>query len=40
MTSFTHLDKNQHPQIVDVSEKKPTLRTAVAQSTVVVPEKW
>lgn len=31
---FTHIDKNQHPAMVDVSEKAVTERTAIAESYV------
>ena len=30
MPSFTHIDKDGHVRMVDVTDKKPTLRTAVA----------
>src|SRR5215831_6101716 len=38
MTDFSHLDKELQPKMVDVSEKKSTLRTAVAQSIVKLPQ--
>jgi cyclic pyranopterin phosphate synthase len=38
MKDFTHLDEHQQPAMVDVSEKKISLRTAVAQSIIVLPE--
>jgi len=38
MKDFTHLDEHHQPAMVDVSEKKISLRTAVAQSIVVLPE--
>ena len=34
MPSFTHLDQDGHVRMVDVSEKKPTLRTAIASATI------
>ncbi|GAA4314895.1 cyclic pyranopterin monophosphate synthase MoaC [Mucilaginibacter gynuensis] len=34
---LTHLDTNGNPNMVDVSEKKVSLRTAVARSVVVLP---
>lgn len=34
MANFTHLDQNGHVRMVDVTEKKPTLRTALAQGIV------
>jgi cyclic pyranopterin phosphate synthase len=34
---LSHLDTEGNPQMVDVSEKKITTRTATAQSTVVFP---
>src|ERR1700693_2476326 len=35
--TFTHLDADRHPAMVDVSEKSPTKRTAVAQARVRFP---
>jgi cyclic pyranopterin phosphate synthase len=35
--SFTHLDADQHPTMVDVSDKAPTKRTAVAEARVHFP---
>jgi cyclic pyranopterin monophosphate synthase len=35
--TFTHLDENNQPAMVDVSDKNNTKRTAVAQSIVVAP---
>src|SRR3954464_15563605 len=37
MNNFTHLDEKGRPAMVDVSEKKVTLRTATARSIVVMP---
>lgn len=34
MSEFTHLDKEGHVRMVDVTEKHPTLRTAIAQGRV------
>lgn len=34
MSSFTHIDKQGRVRMVDVTEKKPTLRVAVAQGIV------
>lgn len=34
MSNFTHIDKQGHVRMVDVTEKKPTLRVAVAQGVV------
>jgi cyclic pyranopterin phosphate synthase len=34
MPSFTHIDKDGHVRMVDVTDKKPTLRTAVASGTI------
>jgi len=34
MSSFTHIDKNGRVRMVDVTEKKPTVRVAVAEGTV------
>jgi len=36
--NFTHLDAAGNPSMVDVGEKKPTRRTAKAQSIVVLDE--
>ena len=36
--SFTHLDNNNNPSMVDVSEKAITKRTATAQSIVVLTD--
>lgn len=36
---LTHLDNNNNPSMVDVSEKQVTHRTATAQSIVVLPNK-
>ena len=38
MSDFTHLDEHHRATMVDVSEKKISLRVAVAQSIVVLPE--
>jgi cyclic pyranopterin monophosphate synthase len=38
MTDFSHLDETGKPTMVDISAKKITQRTAVAQSIVVLPE--
>ena len=38
MSDFTHLDEQHQPKMVDVSEKKISQRTAVAQSIVELPE--
>jgi len=38
MSDFTHLDEQHQPKMVDVSEKKISQRTAVAQSIVVLPD--
>jgi cyclic pyranopterin phosphate synthase len=35
--TFSHLDKQDNPNMVDVSTKQPTYRTATAQSIVVLP---
>jgi cyclic pyranopterin phosphate synthase len=35
--SFTHLDADQHPTMVDVSDKAPTKRTAIAEARVHFP---
>ena len=34
MSSFTHIDKNGHVRMVDVTEKKPTVRVALAGGAV------
>ncbi len=34
MSKFTHIDKQGRVRMVDVTQKKPTLRVAVAQGTV------
>ena len=34
MSSFTHIDKQGHVRMVDVTEKKPTVRVALAQGVV------
>lgn len=38
MSSFTHLDANGNPSMVDVGEKSVTKRTATARSMVVVDD--
>lgn len=38
MNDFSHLDKEGHVTMVDVSEKKISQRIAVAQSIVVLPD--
>jgi len=38
MKDFTHLDEKHQPKMVDVSEKKISQRTAIAQSIVVLPD--
>lgn len=35
---FTHVDKSGSPNMVDVSEKTVTRRTAIAQATLVLPQ--
>ena len=35
---FSHLDKNNQPQMVDITTKKTSKRTAHAQSIVVLPQ--
>jgi cyclic pyranopterin phosphate synthase len=35
--SFTHLDADHHPTMVDVSDKAPTKRTAIAEARVHFP---
>jgi cyclic pyranopterin phosphate synthase len=37
MSNFSHLDDNGKPIMVDVSEKKTSLRSATARSIVVLP---
>ena len=39
MPKFTHLDKKGHVRMVDVTDKKPTLRIAVAQGVVSMKPK-
>ena len=34
MTSFTHIDEKGHVRMVDVTEKSPTVREAIAQGVV------
>jgi cyclic pyranopterin phosphate synthase len=34
MSSFTHIDEKGHVRMVDVTEKKPTVRVAVAGGSV------
>lgn len=34
MSTFTHIDKSGHVRMVDVTDKKPSLRVAVAQGVV------
>ncbi|AER66722.1 GTP cyclohydrolase subunit MoaC [Thermovirga lienii DSM 17291] len=36
---LTHLDSNDRPQMVDVSKKEETLREAVAEGRVVLPQR-
>ena len=36
MSKFTHIDDKGHVRMVDVTEKKPTLRTASAQGVVAM----
>lgn len=38
MSHFTHLDKDGKPSMVNVSEKKITRRTAVAQAVIALPD--
>lgn len=38
MTTLSHLNKNNQPAIVDVSEKKITRRKAMAQAIVALPQ--
>ncbi|HTQ26552.1 MAG TPA: cyclic pyranopterin monophosphate synthase MoaC [Puia sp.] len=38
MSEFSHLDKNDRPLMVDVSQKTATRRTAIARSIVVLPQ--
>src|ERR1700737_431003 len=35
--TFTHLDSDRHPAMVDVSDKTPTKRTATAEARVRFP---
>lgn len=35
---FTHVDDNNQPGVVDVSDKSVTLRTATAESVITVPD--
>lgn len=35
---LSHIDENNQPGVVDVSEKQVTLRTATAQSIITVPD--
>ncbi|MCJ7556573.1 MAG: cyclic pyranopterin monophosphate synthase MoaC [Gammaproteobacteria bacterium] len=35
---LTHIDAENRPTMVDVSDKNPTLRTAIAEAVVVLPE--
>jgi cyclic pyranopterin phosphate synthase len=39
MSKFTHIDKEGHVRMVDVTDKKPTLRIAVAQGVVSMKPK-
>ena len=36
MQKFTHIDSNGHVRMVDVTDKEPTLRVAVAQGTITM----
>ncbi|MGD9065804.1 MAG: cyclic pyranopterin monophosphate synthase MoaC, partial [Desulfobacterales bacterium] len=36
MSSFTHIDEKGHVRMVDVTEKKPTVRAAVAGGIVIM----
>lgn len=36
MQEFTHIDNNGHVRMVDVTDKEPTLRVAVARGTVTM----
>lgn len=38
MSNFTHLNKNNQPAIVDISEKKITQRKATAQAIIALPK--
>lgn len=38
MSEFTHLNKNGQPTMVNVGEKKTSLRKATAQAVVLLPE--
>ncbi|MBC7554535.1 MAG: cyclic pyranopterin monophosphate synthase MoaC [Taibaiella sp.] len=37
MSELSHVDEDGHVNMVDVSEKKPTKRTATARSTIYLP---
>lgn len=37
MTGFTHLDAHGHARMVDVTDKRPTVRSATAEARVVCP---
>ena len=39
MASFTHIDENGHVRMVDVTEKQPSTRTALAQGKVFMDKK-
>jgi cyclic pyranopterin monophosphate synthase len=39
MAKLTHLDDSGNPMMVDISEKGETTRTALAQATMIFPEK-
>ncbi|MBV6652779.1 MAG: hypothetical protein KI786_03435, partial [Mameliella sp.] len=38
MSTFTHLDADGNPNMVDIGKKVPTLRTAKARSVVVLED--
>jgi cyclic pyranopterin monophosphate synthase len=38
MKEFTHLDKNNNPKMVDVSDKNETFRMALAQTKIWLPK--
>lgn len=38
MNEFSHIDENHLPQMVNISKKKDSLRTATAESLVFLPE--
>ncbi len=38
MVQLTHLDENQNPRMVDITEKNPTLREACAEVIVELPQ--